>query len=163
MTCLLAERIHSNSKVVIRRDGGPGGWIVITGNKKGLAVISHGEFSASRIGADSFSEGEESAKMSDRRSGSVNMGIGAGHSVSQTHGSFAYHQHHEMAVRLVTVTTLSGEGEVTCLTLTRRRDEGLDIAWDLLALGTSTGQIALVDVSTGQVNKIVTHLLTTEF
>ena len=147
--------------MVSRRDVGPGGWIVITGNKKGIAVISLGEFSAYRIGADSFSEGEESAKMFDRRgSSSVNAGT-AGHSGNQTHGSFAYHQHHDMAVRLVTVTTLSGEGEVTCLTLTRRRDEGLDIAWDLLALGTSTGQIALVDVSTGQViTKSITHTLT---
>ena len=60
-----------------------------------------------------------------------------------------------MAVRSVPVAVLVGKGDITSLTLTRKQGRVFGRSqWDLLAAGTSSGRIALIDVLEGKVSEV---------
>ena len=154
----------------------------MTGDRRGIIVISSGEFCPVPRGCDATSEDESSNSTIERRGGIAN-------------GSS---RHHHMAVKSMSARALSGDGEVTCLAFTRsgsrsrssirnrNRDnehsgseegkgreggaccereregegEGDEV---MLAAGTSTGRIAIFDLHSGQVRatpslkRIATH------
>jgi hypothetical protein len=123
--------------------------VVVSGDRKGLVVISWGEFSLPPSAHDSASEEEGSGKHTNhtlkrRESQSAGQRLSSQQPRPQ-----------QMAVRSVPVTALVGKGEVTCLTLTRKQGRVFGRSqWDLLAVGTSSGRIALVDVLEGKVSKV---------
>ena len=145
ISCLQADCDYT--QVRNKRTDNPGGWVVISGDRKGLVVISWGEFSLPPSAHDSASEEEGSGKHNLRRKES--------HSAGQRLSS-QQPRPQQMAVRSVPVATLVGKGEITCLTLTRKQPRAFGRSqWDLLAVGTSTGRIALVDVLQGKVSEAI--------
>ena len=120
--------------------------MVVSGDRKGLVVISWGEFSLPPSAHDSASEEEGSGKHTLKRKES--------HSAGQRLSS-QQPRPQQMAVRSVPVAVLVGKGDITCLTLTRKQGRVFGRSqWDLLAAGTSSGRIALIDVLEGKVSEV---------
>jgi hypothetical protein len=157
VTCLRAEWAGST----VGSPNHPCGWWVVTGDRKGLIVISSGEFSPVPKGNDVTAEDESSKSTIERRGG-----ISNGNS-----------RHHQMTVKSVPIRTLSSDGEITCLAFTRSRSrnksrnneknsveegrgggsvseggafsEGEEE--EMVVAGTATGRIAIFDLHSGQV------------
>lgn len=144
----------------------PCGWWIVTGDRKGLIVISSGEFSPVPKGGDVTAE-DESSKSTIERRGGISNGIS---------------RHHQMSVKSVPVRTLSSDGEITCLAFTRSRSRNKSrikeknsveecrgsssvggtfsereveveggMEGEMVAAGTATGRIAIFDLHSGQV------------
>ena len=155
VTCLRAKWAES----VEGSPNHPCGWWVVTGDRRGIIVISSGEFYPVPKGSDAAPEDDSSKSTIERRGGITN-----GNS-----------RHHQMSVKSVLIKTLSSDGEITCLAFTRsssrgrgrsRCDEqssseegkGRDGALsegeeeeEMVAGGTSSGRIAVFDLHSGQV------------
>jgi hypothetical protein len=162
VTCLRAEWAGSNVG-----PNHPCGWWVVTGDRRGLIVISSGEFSPIPKGGDVTAE-DESSKSAIERRGGISNGIS---------------RHHQMSVKSVPIRTLSSDGEITCLAFTRSRSrnksrineknsveggrgrvtssvsEGgtlsereVEREGEMVAVGTATGRIAIFDLHSGQVS-----------
>ena len=161
VTCLRAEWAGSTVG-----PNHPCGWWVVTGDRKGLIVISLGEFSPVPKGYDVTAE-DESIKSTVERRGGISNGIS---------------RHHQMSVKSVPIRTLSSDGEITCLAFTRSRsrsksrineknsvEEGrgrvsssssvggtfsereVEGEGEMVAAGTAAGRIAIFDLHSGQV------------
>lgn len=123
--------------------------MVVSGDRKGLVNISWGDFSLPPSAHDSASEEEGSGKHPNHTLKKRDSHL-AGQRLSSQQPRVQ-----QMAVRTVPVTVLVGKGEITCLTLTRKQGRVFGRSqWDLLAVGTSTGRIALVDVLEGKVSDV---------
>ena len=160
VTCMRAE--WAGSTVGLNQ---PCGWWVVTGDRKGVIVISSGEFSPVPRGYDVTAEDDSSKSTTDRRGGVSN-----GNS-----------RHHQMSVKSVPIRTLSSDGEITCLAFTRSRtrnksrnyeknrvEEGIgrgsssvseggtysEGEGEMVAAGTAMGRIAIFDLHSGQVRDI---------
>lgn len=156
VTCLCAEWAESVEGSLNH----PCGWWVVTGDRRGIIVISSGEFYPVPKGGDAAPEDESGKSTIERRGGITN-----GNS-----------RRHQMTVKSVPVKTLSSDGEITCLAFTRRRSssrgrsrcnelssseegkvrDGESLSEgegeeEMVAAGTSTGRIAVFDLHSGQV------------
>lgn len=147
ITCLQADCDSSHQRN--KRTDNPGGWVVVSGDRKGLVIISWGDFSLPPSAHDSASEEEGSGKHPN-----YTLKKRDSHSAGQRLSS-QQPRPQQMAVRSVPVTVLVGKGEISCLTLTRKQGRVFGRSqWDLMAVGTSTGRIALVDVLEGKVSDV---------